>query len=175
MEQKTSKKDTRIQNKKDLLKFYQNACVPRKELMIGIEVERSGVFSDTLAPVNYRGGYLKMIKKLVDEVGWEIVDSDEKGNIFSLKRGQSFLNTEADGRFELASKPRRTLFALSREYNIHDNEVNQIAKTFNIHWLPMGIQPFAKNKDIQYCPKKRMQTLKNYFNTKPKGEMQLKK
>ena len=175
MSQKIYQKGKIIRDKTDLLKIYQNACVPRKELMIGFEVERSGIFNTSLQPVNYQDGYLEIIKKLVNDLGWKIIDSDQKGNIFALKRSNSFIHTEADGRLELVSKPRKTLFALNREYQIHSNEINQISRIFGIRWIPMGMQPFAKTKEIKYCPKKRMKFLKDYFIKLPKGEIQLKK
>lgn len=113
--------NNRIQSKADIIDFFCDAAVSKKDLLLGIEVERSGVFEKDMQPVNYFGhnGYLAILKKLVREVGWKIVDEDEKGNIFSLRRGDTFINTEADGRFELASKPRRSLFALNREFRMH--------------------------------------------------------
>lgn len=170
-----SSKSKILKSKQDITKFYQDASVPHKDLMLGIEVERSGVFSDTLKPVNYKDGYSKILKKLVDELGWKIVDKDEKGNIFALKRGQSYLYTETDGRLELASIPRRTLFALSREYRIHDNELNHIAKTFGIRWTSMGCPPFAKINEVKFSPNKRAQFLKRFFLNYNQGHFWLQK
>jgi len=86
---------TIIHSKKDILKFYQESAVSRRELLIGIEVEQSGVYSENLSPVPYSGknGYLAILKKLVSEMGWKVV-KEEDGNIVSLKRGESYLHIE---------------------------------------------------------------------------------
>lgn len=154
-----------IESKADIMNFFCDAAVEKKELLLGIEVEKSGVFEKDMQPVNYYGhnGYAEILKKLVKEVGWKIIDQDEKGNIFALKRGDTYINTEADGRFELASKPRRSLFSLNREYRMHENEIIEISKYFGVRWISSGLQPFASNKQLPILPKKRFELIKHYF------------
>lgn len=164
------KSQTPIQSKYDILSFFQEACVPEKDLLIGLEVERSGVFDKDLSPVQYLGtsGYLAILKKLVEEVGWQIINQDENGNITSLKRGESEIHIEDDGRIELVSKPRKGLFSLSREYQMHVREINAISKEFDVRWISMGWQPFSTNKEISYAfPRKAgmfHRHYKNYYN-----------
>jgi len=157
---------TNINSKSDILKFFYDAAVLKKDLLLGIEIERSGFFVESMQPVNYFGanGYLAILKKLVKEVGWKIVDSDKKGNIFALKRGDSFINIESDGRLELSSKPRRTLFALNREVRMHENEINEISRYFGIRWLSSGWQSFSKKSQLPLIPKGRIGILKDYFS-----------
>lgn len=142
-----------IRSKSDIVQFFHNASVPKKELLIGLEVERSGVFDQDLSPVTYFGpsGYLTILEKLVEEVGWAISSQDENGNITALKRGGSEIHIEDDGRLELVSKPRKGLFSLCRENEMHAREINEISKEFGVRWVSMGWQPFAKNKDINYA------------------------
>ena len=150
----------RIQSKIDILKFFQESAVPRHELLIGIEVERSGVFDKNLSPVPYLGkkSYLAILKKLNQEMGWKIV-KEENGNIVSLRRGESFLHIEADGRFELASKPRLRLKNLVREFQMYDREIREISKIFGVRWVSSGWQPFCKKKEISLAPTARFQVL----------------
>jgi len=155
-----------IKSKNDILKFFHDSSTPKKELLIGIEVERSAVFDKDLSPVNYSGqsGYLAILKKLVEEVGWEIIDQDENKNIKALKRGGSEIHIEDDGRLELVSKPRKGLFSLNREYQMHSTEINEISKEFGISWISMGRQPFAKNKEISYVFPNSMKDFHNHGN-----------
>jgi len=141
---------TPIRTKADILKFFRAASVPKKELLIGLEVERSAVFDKDLSPVQYSGkcGYLAILKKLVEEVGWKITDQDEHGNIIALKRGGSEIHIEEDGRLELVSKPRKGLYGLCREYQMHACEIDEISREFGVRWISMGRQPFAKNNEI---------------------------
>ena len=142
-----------IKSKADILKFFQEASVPKKELLIGLEVERSAVFDKDLSPVQYLGssGYLAILKKLVEEVGWKISEKDESGNITTLTRGGSEIHIEFDEKLELISKPRKGLFSLCREYEMHAREIDEISKEFGISWISMGWKPFAKKKEIDFA------------------------
>jgi glutamate--cysteine ligase len=159
-----------IKSKADILKFFYKASVPKNELLIGIEVERSAVFETDLSPVQYSGssGYLAILKKLAEEVGWKIIEQDENGNITALKRGGSEIHIEFDGRIELVSKPRKGLFSLNREYQMHAREIDEISKEFGIQWVAMGWQPFAKTKDIKFVfPKKFNSASRHYTKQYP--------
>jgi len=156
---------TTIRSKSDILKFFYDSAVPEKELLIGMEVERSGVFSKDLSVVHYNGnsGYLAILNKLVEEVGWKIAEQDENGNIIALKRGESEIHIEDDGRFELVSKPRKGLFSLCREYQMHAREIDEISKEFDVRWISMGRHPFAKNKEITYAFPHKNKKHHNHF------------
>ena len=155
-----------IRSKSDIVKFFHDASVPNKELLIGIEVERAGVFVKNLSPVQYLGtsGYLTILKKLVEEIGWEVTDQDENGNITALKRGGSEIHIEDDGRLEIVSKPRKGLFSLCREYEMHAREIDEISKEFGIHWISMGRQPFAKNTDIIFAFPEKIKACHNNYH-----------
>jgi gamma-glutamylcysteine synthetase len=74
---------TPIKSKTDIINFFYEAAVKKNDLLIGLEVERSAVFDKDLKPVQYSGtsGYLAILKKLVEEVGWKIIKKDNEGNI----------------------------------------------------------------------------------------------
>lgn len=159
-----------IKSKSDILEFFQRASVPNNELLIGIEVERSAVYEADLKPVQYSGtsGYLAILKKLAEEVGWKVIDRDENGNISSLKRGGSEIHIEDDGRIELVSKPRKGLFSLNREYQMHAREIDEISKEFGIVWVAMGWKPFARTKEIDFVyPNKFNEASRHYVKQYP--------
>ncbi|MFH1848782.1 MAG: glutamate-cysteine ligase family protein [archaeon] len=154
-----------IRFKSDIIKYFKDAHTPKHELLIGLEVERSAVFEKDLSPVQYFGssGYLAIMKKLVEEVGWKIINRDQDGNITALKRGGSELHIEDDGRLELVSKPRKGLYGLCREYKMHTHEIDEISKEFGIRWIPMGRQPFAKNKEITFARPKYLKDFHDHY------------
>ncbi len=154
------KSRTPIRSKSDIVKFFHDASTPKNELLIGIEVERSAVFEKDLSPVQYSGtsGYLAILKKLVEEVGWKIIEQDENGNITALKRGESEIHIEFDGSIELVSKARKGLFSLNREYQMHAREIDEISREFGIQWVAMGWKPFAKTKEISFPFAKKVDT-----------------
>ena len=156
---------TPIKSASDIVQFFHNAAVPRNELLIGLEVERSGVYNKDMSPVSYAGssGYLAILHKLVEEVGWKIIDQDTNGNIKAIKRGGSEIHIEDDGRLELVSKPRKGLFTLCREYQMHIREINEISEEFGVRWVSMGRQPFATNKEITYIFPSKIKSCHNHY------------
>jgi len=165
--------NTAVKNEKDLLEYYRQ--VSSTELRLGIEWERSGIYRDTLRPVQYHDdrGYLAILKKLVSEAGWKIVDG-YRDKIYELQRGNTRVTIEADGRLELAGSAKLNLHDLAREFRIHANEVHEVSDFFNVGWLPMGRQPLHKNSEIKFLKKKRYQILMG-FGEKESRETDIKR
>ena len=157
--------NTPIENKADIFAFFEASAVPRNELKIGIEVERSGIYIKTLKPVGYddKHGYHAVLKRLVGEAGWKVTEQDEVGNIFALRRGESEIHTEMDGRLELASRPRKRLKSLVRDFIMYEQEIDVISRDFGIQWVSTGMQPFAKLSEIPWLKKTRAQKLRTFF------------
>jgi glutamate--cysteine ligase len=124
---------------------------------IGIEWERSGIYRDTGKPVAYVGtnGYLAILEKLVEELGWEVLQYEEGCGILELRRGITRINIEGDGRPELSGSPQHNLHDLARELRIHINEIREIGNIFGIGWLPTGLQPLHDDKEIPFAPRER--------------------
>lgn len=145
----------------ELAEFYHQSNADQN-LLVGIEWERSGVYADPLAPVLYDGnkGYNKVLHKLVEEVGWEVVHRDGD-NLFELQRGNTRITIEGDGRLELAGSPQAILHDLAREFRIHNNEVIEMGSVFGIKWISLGLQPFHTNEEIPLVGKERYRILQN--------------
>ena len=129
------------------------------DLRLGLEVECSGVNSQTLEPLPYAGsrGYLEVYKRLCSEAGWEPVKTDDKGNIFSLHRADTYVHTEGDGRPELASRPRLRLRPLLAELRMHTHTLATIGREFlGARFLYLGAQPLLPlRKFPPWVPQKR--------------------
>lgn len=166
----------KIEKPEDLVKILKRGCKKISEFKIGLESEKSGIYTDTLTPVQYTGqrGYNTILKKFSEELGWQVTKNERK-NIFELQRGDSRLTLESDGRIELSSRPQKTLHDLAREFRIHQNELSEISKIFKIAWLGIGLQPFHSRSKIQYAPKPRHHTILSFFKSKRGGEDYLKK
>ena len=147
----------------DVVKHYREIN-PDNDLYVGLELERSGVYADSLEPVSYEGdnGYLAVFNKLSEELGWEI-EEKSGDNIYSLKRGETRITIEGDGRPELSGSPMENLHDLAREFRLHDVGLIEMGNLFNIRWLPLGFQPLHEYSKIAYCPKLRYKLLNEYF------------
>jgi len=137
-----------------LVKYYQNSCSHDKDLAIGFEYERSGVYPDILKPVAYKGswgrkGYLDILKRLNEELGWEII-WQENGDIKELRRSGTRITLESDGRLEMSSKPRTNLHDLAHEFMFYNREITEVSKIFGIAQIGIGLQPFHKSEEIPF-------------------------
>ncbi|OIO52902.1 hypothetical protein AUJ46_06535 [Candidatus Peregrinibacteria bacterium CG1_02_54_53] len=150
-----------IRSLDEIVQYYRSIN-PARNLFVGIEWERSGVFAKTLEPVQYAGpqGYNAVLHKLVDEVGWEIVQHEGE-DIYELQRGQTRITIEGDGRLELAGSPQEIVHDLAREFRIHSHEVEEIGKALGITWMPMGLQPLHSNEQISLVGKARYSIFKD--------------
>jgi len=162
-----------------LVKYYQNSCSHDKELAIGLEYERSGIYSDILKPVSYKGswgrkGYLDILKRLNEELGWEIV-WQENGDIKELKRSGTRITLETDGRLEMASKPRVSLHDLAHEFMFYNREITEVSKIFGITQLGIGVQPFHKASEISFYEKGRGPEVSGMYKNNPFAVDWLKK
>jgi glutamate--cysteine ligase len=158
------KKKLKPLTREALIKHFQKQAAKEKVPRVGIEVEKIGIYTRTGENATYTGnkGYLAILGKLYEELGWEITKQEGK-YILQLKRGNAYLNLESDGRIELAGSPHESIHDLAREFRIHQNEVKEISDIFGISWLGIGYHPVSMSKDIENIPDNRKQLLEDYF------------
>ncbi|MDD5469678.1 MAG: glutamate-cysteine ligase family protein [Candidatus Peribacteraceae bacterium] len=151
--------DELIRTLEDLVEYYRKVNW-EKALYVGIEWERSGVYREGFGAVRYPGenGYNAVLHKLVEEVGWHIVQSDHN-ELYELQRGETHVTLEGDGRLELAGSPQESLHDLARELRLHNHEVVEMGNIFGIGWLPMGVQPLHTDSEIELLGKDRYSIL----------------
>ncbi|MBT5016152.1 hypothetical protein HOM98_01555 [Candidatus Peregrinibacteria bacterium] len=150
--------------RQSLIQYFQEQASKEKVPRIGLEVEKIGIYTRTGENATYTGnkGYLAILGKLYEELGWEI--TKQKGAyILQLKRGNAYLNLESDGRIELAGSPHESIHDLAREFRIHQNEVAEISDVFGIGWLGIGYHPVSMSKDIESIPDFRKKLFETYF------------
>jgi len=156
-------------SKKLILDYYNSSFKKQEDFLIGIEAEKIGVYSKTGENVPYFGdcGFLKILEKLNEELGWTI---EEKSNnaIMAMSRCGSHLSLESDGRIELSSKPHKNIHDLAREFRLHHREINEISSVFGVTWLGIGFHPFSSNQDLELIPKARIRISNEYLKSKGK-------
>jgi len=144
--------------------FERSVQEEDKKPKIGLEVEKIGLDARTGKSVSYTGkrGYLAILGKMYEELGWQIVKQKGK-NILQMERCGAALNLESDGRIELAGSPQESIHDLAREFRIHQNEIAEISKIFGVAWLGMGFHPVSKNKEIQDLYSMRKELIVQFF------------
>lgn len=164
--QYTNQKEDRVRSVRELCTYYRERARDVKDIKIGVEWERFGVYKDTLGVVPYEGerGYLAVLKYLHEKKGWEIEDGDGE-NIFTLLRGESRTTVEGDGKPEISAAPHASLHDVAAEVRRHAGEIEEISKELGITWIPLGLQPFVGQEDIPLVPKKRYRLWDRIFPT----------
>lgn len=155
--------------KKVILDYYYASCKKPEDFLIGMEVEKIGVYRKTGETVPYFGdkGFLKILEKLNQELGWTIEDKSNDA-IFAMSRNGTHLTLESDGRIELSGKVHKNIHDLAREFRLHQHEINEISSVFGVTWLGIGFHPFSSNKDLEMIPKTRIRISTDYMKNKGK-------
>lgn len=149
---------------KHLYDYFEGA--ENDNALIGIEGEKIGVRRNgRTASYNGKNGYLAVLGRLYEELGWEITKQNGK-SIMELSRCRTILALESDGRIELTGSPHHSIHDLAREFYIHQNEIAEISKIFGLSWLGIGYQPISRNKDIALIPKERTRLSTEYMQNK---------
>ncbi len=146
------------------MQFYVTSAIGQEDLLMGVEWERFGVYKDSHEGVPYLGekGYLKVLKYLHQEKGWEIEDADGE-YIFTLKRGDSRTTVEGDGKPEISASPHHSLHDVADEIMQHSGEIEEISQKLDIEWIAVGLQPFLRHDQIPLVPKKRYEMWDRIF------------
>jgi len=133
--------------KKHILNYFKEG--ESKNEWIGVEAEKIGIRFPNADSVSYEGkyGFLAILGKMYEELGWKI--TKQYGyRIHQMKRGNTILDLESDGRIELAGSPHESLHDVVREFKIHQHEIAEISDVFGVSWLGIGYNPSKPTKEL---------------------------
>ncbi|PIR49557.1 hypothetical protein COU79_04280 [Candidatus Peregrinibacteria bacterium CG10_big_fil_rev_8_21_14_0_10_54_7] len=149
----------------DLVAYFLSGCRPRRQLRIGIEVEKPGVLRENGRTVKYSNGprsYSAVVDMLVSKCGWEIT-REEDGYPAVIRRGRTVLSLETSGVIEFAGSTHQSLHDLALEYNLHVHELREISGALGIKWLGYGIQPVSSRQEHELVKKPRYRMVIEHF------------
>ena len=141
-----------------IVEWYRGLFAQTKKdgVKYGLEWERIGIFCEDKAPVMYLGerGYQQIINGLRDEFGWQEVDVED-GHVFTLRKGNVLVTTEADGKPEISGAPHASLIDVKKELQQVGEEIDYFADPLGISWQCIGISALHDHDQIQLAPKTR--------------------
>jgi glutamate--cysteine ligase len=155
-----------IARETDLDGYFAAGARPRQRWGVGLEYERFGVLTDTLAPAPYEGerSIEALLRRLVRDHGWD--PSEEDGRLLGARKGETRITLEPGCQVELSGGVHRRLEAMHRELLAYVEEIEAASAPLGIAFLGVGMQPLARLDRIPWIPKKRYAIMREYLPTR---------
>ncbi|HDR51453.1 MAG TPA: hypothetical protein ENN90_07520 [Mariniphaga anaerophila] len=166
----TTEKNTEIQNKAQLVEYFEQGSKPREKWGIGTEHEKFMFRKNNFKRLVYGpDSGINTIFIQMQLNGWQPLK--EAGKTIGLKKNGASITLEPGGQFELSGKNFKTVHETFRETRKHFEELNTICNEYGFFSLPMGVDPLTLRKDVPWMPKKRYRFMKKHMPTR--GELGL--
>ena len=147
----TNKSNSFIENKTQLIQYFNDGIKKDTDLRIGVEHEKFLFNKTDLKRINY--DQIKKIFEILKDKGWE--PQLEKDKLIGLKRQNQKITTEPGFQYELSGAPFKNIHSVCSENSSHFNELKEVFKSTNITTSSIAYDPFNKLTDIPKSPKER--------------------
>jgi glutamate--cysteine ligase len=161
---------TEIQNKAQLIEYFEQGNKPREKWGIGTEHEKFMFRKNNFKRLVYGTGRgINTILTEMQKLGWQPVL--EEGKTIGLQKNGASITLEPGGQFELSGENFKTVHETFRETRKHFEELNTICSEYGFFSLPMGVDPLTRREEVPWMPKERYRFMKKHMPTK--GELGL--
>ena len=164
-----STNDAPIRSHDDLLSLFHASIRPKSEFVVGAEMEKFGVYTETGGVVHYAGdrGILRVLESLEQDHGWVPEQETPGGPLIALLKNGASITLEPGAQLELSGAPLKTIHETCIELRDHLRELEPISKKLGITWLGLGFHPFATRADLEpMVPKQRYGIMREYLPTR---------
>jgi glutamate--cysteine ligase len=156
---------TPVENRRQLVEWFEEGFKPREEWRIGTEHEKFGFYAKDYSPVPYEGdnGIRALLEGMRALLGWEPIM--DEGRIIGLadQGGKGAISLEPGGQFELSGAPLSNVFETCRESNAHLAMVKKVASDLGISFLGVGSSPKWSLEETPRMPKSRYAIMSRYM------------
>ena len=147
----TNNSSTPIENKSQLVQYFDDGIKKDNQLRIGVEHEKF-LFNETnLKRIDYNR--IKNVFEILKNKGWE--PQLEKNKLIGLKRENQKITTEPGFQYELSGAPFKNIHSVCSENSNHFSELKEIFKSTAITTSSIAYDPFNKLDEIPKSPKER--------------------
>ncbi|HYB89728.1 MAG TPA: glutamate-cysteine ligase family protein [Candidatus Binataceae bacterium] len=155
-----------VENKEDLIRYFQGGAKPRADWRVGSEYEKVAVSSADGRALPFSGerGVEYLLKQLIERYGYE--PDDEDGRILGLKLDRSAITIEPGAQIELSGEQCETIHCAHREFTIHIQQLMEVARSAGATLLGLGMQPISTIDEIELLPKSRYRIMYPYMARK---------
>lgn len=154
-----------VQNKADLVAFFESGCKPPAQWRIGTEHEKFGFLKTEMAPLPYEGERgVRAVLEGLQKFGWAPVKEGE--TLVGLTQDGASISLEPGGQFELSGAPLENLHQTCDEVHTHLAQVEEVCKDLDVGFLGLGASPLWPLKDTPIMPKGRYGIMRRYMAEK---------
>ena len=140
-----------INNKKQIIEYFQSGIKDKKNFKIGIEHEKFLFNKKNNKRVNYLR--VREMFRALQEFGWNPIF--EKGNIIALSKGGKSITLEPGNQIELSGDKLNNIHEACAESHDYLFELKQVTKKLNINIVSAGFDPISKLDEVPNNPKHR--------------------
>ena len=143
-----------LENKNDLIKYFEKGSKQKKFWKIGTEHEKFIYDLNTLNPIDYNGrNGIKSLFKLFKKKGWKEIS--ENKNPIALKKSGSTISLEPRCQIELSGGTVKSVHETCKQAKNYLDELKKICIKKKLGILGLGYYPKNFKKYTGWVPKKR--------------------
>ena len=158
--------DVPVNHVADLVNFLARGARPRQDWGIGTEVEKLVLDRTNGAAASYTR-VETLLETLEAEGGWRAIR--EEGHLIALFGPQSSITLEPGGQLELSGRICSDLHCTYGDFASHLATIVDKARTIDLCFFGLGVQPFSTPDEIAWVPKSRYTIMGPYM--KRRGDM----
>ncbi|MCP4924086.1 MAG: glutamate--cysteine ligase, partial [bacterium] len=156
-----------IQEKKDLVAYFEKGCTPLNQRKIGTEHELFVYKEDSLqrAPhTDDTSGNIFSLLQGMQSFGWAPVQ--EVGHLIALRKGKASVTLEPGGQVELSGSPLKTLHETHQETEEYQQDLKTVCKNLQLLLVPLGSESKWDRDQRPWMPKARYRLMREYMPKK---------
>lgn len=155
-----------IKSIEDLIGLFHNAQKPRKDQLIGVELEMFGQINLGTTPLPYEGdiSITSLFKHLAQTKAYGFKAIYEKDNIVAVSSDLGVIALEPGGQIEVAAKPYHIVLDAIKALEKLVKEIKSAANNMGIDVFTLGIHPLAKQNDMAFVKKERYKIMRSYMS-----------
>ncbi len=152
-------KSNEVRNIDDLVRWFEEGCTPKSDLLVGVEHEKFLFDRKTRNPPAYEGkrGIKSFLKNLAKKFNW--IPGYEKGNVVELERERATWSIEPGGQVETGSAPLKNLHQVSDDIAQSIREARDVAQAMDLGVIGLGFHPVHSGPAMPVMPKSRYREL----------------
>ncbi|MDH3629239.1 MAG: glutamate-cysteine ligase family protein [Acidobacteriota bacterium] len=150
--------------RKRLLRYFMDACKPREDWLVGMEIERLGRREADGLPLPYENGdasVRRVIDALMEHRGGSRVL--EGALPIGVDADWGTISLEPGGQVEWSSRPAEDLEKLGEQLDLHLDAMHRVGEQLGVRWLQTAIDPELPLDQMPWMPKSRYHIMRPYL------------